>query len=258
MCRPWSPCGRLIALKVRLQKILADAGVASRRASEQLILEGRVAVNGQITRELGSKADPATTTVAVDGRPLRPRRRLYVALHKPAGYLCTRRDEQQRRTVGDLLPVEWSSLYPVGRLDLDSEGLLFLTNDGEFCLRLTHPRFRLEKHYVATVEGKLEPALVKRLTKGVSDRGELLRAKAARLVSANSSHSIVELDLAEGRNREVRRMLEALGFKVVRLVRTAIGPIKLGELRAGRWRVLTEVEVATLFRLTVAPVDKAG
>ena len=130
---------------VRLQKFLAEAGVASRRASEEIILAGGVAINGQIVKVLGTKVDPVHDRVTVDGTRVKIKRKLYVALNKPRGYLCSRRDPANRRAVGDLLPKEWTSLYPVGRLDYDSEGLLFLTNDGEFCLRLTHPRYGVPK-----------------------------------------------------------------------------------------------------------------
>ncbi|MBI3192274.1 MAG: rRNA pseudouridine synthase, partial [Pedosphaera parvula] len=152
---------------VRLQKFLADAGVASRRASEQIILAGRVAVNGRPVCELGAKVDPARDEVAVDGAAIRVRRKLYVAVHKPRGYVCTCSDPQKRRRVGDLLPKEWGNLYPVGRLDFDSEGLLFVTNDGEFCLHLTHPRYSVTKRYRAIVEGRVEPAMLQRMEKGI-------------------------------------------------------------------------------------------
>lgn len=231
---------------VRLQKYLAEAGVASRRAGEQIILSGRVTVNGEAVGQLGTKIDPAHDRVTVDGRPVRAKRKLYVALHKPRGYLCSRRDPEKRRTVGDLLPAEWQDLYSVGRLDQFSEGLLFLTNDGEFCLKLTHPRFGVRKTYVATVEGRVEPAVLKRFREGVPDQGELLKAQEARVVSANNTHSVVQLVLAEGKNREVRRLFEAVGLRVCRLQRLSIGAVRLGELKPGRWRTLTESEIASL------------
>jgi 23S rRNA pseudouridine2605 synthase len=233
-------------LKVRLQKFLAEAGVASRRAAEQIILDGRVAVNGRTARELGGKVDPACDRVTVDGTPTRAKRKLYVALNKPRGYVCSRRDELDRRTIGNLLPREWSNLYSVGRLDYESEGLIFLTNDGEFSLRLTHPRYGVRKKYVATVAGRLGPETADKLTRGIADAGELLKAERARVLSANNSNSVVELELAEGRNREVRRMFESQGLEVNRLVRTQIGKIKLGELPSGKWRTLTEPEIKSL------------
>ena len=233
-------------LNVRLQKFLAEAGVASRRASEQIILAGRVSVNNRTVSELGVKVDPDHDKVAVDGTLLRAKRKLYVALHKPRGYVCSRRDEFKRRTIGDLLPREWSGLYSVGRLDFDSEGLLFLTNDGQFSLQLTHPRFGVRKKYLVTVEGRVAPEILGKLTHGVTHEGEKLKAAGARLLSVSNSHSLVELELAEGKNREVRRLFESQGLTVRRLLRTQIGKIKLGELPSGKWRTLTEPEIKSL------------
>jgi 23S rRNA pseudouridine2605 synthase len=233
-------------LNVRLQKFLAEAGVASRRASEKIILEGRVSVNGHTVNELGGKVDPLHDRVSVDGEAVRTRRKLYVALNKPPGYICSRRDEMDRRTIGSLLPKEWSNLYSVGRLDAESEGLIFLTNDGEFSLRMTHPRYGVLKKYIATVTGRVQPEMLHRLTRGVSHEGEMLKAGKARLLSANNSNSVVELELAEGKNREVRRLFESQGLEVNKLVRTQIGKIKLGELPGGKWRALTETEIKSL------------
>jgi 23S rRNA pseudouridine2605 synthase len=231
---------------VRLQKFLAEAGVASRRASEQIILAGRVTVNGKPARELGAKILPGRDEVAVDGAPVRQRRKIYVALHKPRGFLCTKSDPEKRQTVADLLPKEWEHLATVGRLDRESEGLLFLTNDGQFALRLTHPRYGVRKIYQAMVEGRAEPRTVQRLLAGIEDCGDLLKAERARILSANNSHSVIELELGEGKNREVRRMLAALGLSVARLQRIQIGRIKLGELPTGKWRTLTETEIKSL------------
>ncbi|MEY2407786.1 MAG: rRNA synthase [Verrucomicrobiota bacterium] len=231
---------------VRLQKFLADAGVASRRASEQIILAGRVTVNGRPSRQLGAKIDPGRDEITVDGNLVRARRKIYVALHKPRGFLCTRLDPEKRTTVADLLPQEWQHLSPVGRLDRESEGLIFLTNDGDFALRLTHPRYGVRKIYQATVEGRAPSKAVTRLLAGIEDCGDLLKAERARILSANNSHSVLELELGEGKNREVRRMLAALDLNVVRLQRIQIGRIKLGELPTGKWRTLTEPEIKSL------------
>jgi 23S rRNA pseudouridine2605 synthase len=231
---------------VRLQKFLADAGVASRRASEKIILAGQVSVNGKEARELGTKVDPEHDRIEVDGRRVKPKRKIYVALNKPRKFLCAREEGSPKRLVGDLLPKEWNNLYTVGRLDYESDGLIFLTNDGDFCLRLTHPRYGVRKTYVATVEGKVGLEVVRKLTAGILDDGEQLKAERARLMSATHSKSIVELELGEGKNREVRRMFESQGLKVVRLQRTKIGPIKLGELPEGKWRTLTETEIKSL------------
>jgi 23S rRNA pseudouridine2605 synthase len=231
---------------VRLQKILADAGIASRRASEQIILAGRVTVNGEVIKKLGAKIEPGRDLVEVDGRAIRPRRKIYVALNKPRGYISTRSDPEKRQTIADLLPKEWSHLYSVGRLDRDSEGLIFLTNDGEFSLRLSHPRYGTRKIYRVTVAGRVEPEVVERCLAGIKHEGELLRANRARIVSANNTQSIVEMELTEGRNREARRLFEAQGLVVSRLQRIQIGPIKLGELPLGKWRTLTEPEIKSL------------
>jgi pseudouridine synthase len=237
---------RFNGLPIRLQKFLADAGVASRRAGEQFILDGRVEVNGQVVRLLGSKVDPLHDKVSVDGRPVRVKRKLYIALHKPIGCVCSRKDEFDRPTIYQLLPKEWSNLYSVGRLDYDTEGLIFLTNDGQFALKLTHPRYEVSKKYLATVDGRVEPAMMGKFVQGVFHEGEKLKARRAHLVSATKSVSVAELELTEGKNREVRRLFESQGAKVKRLQRVQIGKIKIGELKPGKWRALTEAEINSL------------
>ncbi len=213
-----------------------------------MILDGLVSVNGKTVRELGTKVD-STARVMVDGAIVRVRRKIYVVLNKPRGFICTKHDPEDRNIVGDLLPIEWAkALHPVGRLDCDSEGLLFLTNDGDLTLRLTHPRFGIHKQYRAVVVGRLSPGDLRPLTAGIEQEGETLRAERVRLVSSNNSHSVVELELGEGKNREVRRLFEAIGFEVERLQRTQIGRIKLGELPLGKYRILTEAEVKSLLR----------
>ena len=233
-------------MRIRLQRFLAEAGVASRRAGEQMILAGRVAVNGATVQELGVKVDPLHDRVAVDGQPTRVKRKLYVALNKPPGVVCSRKDELERPTIYGLLPREWGHLHSVGRLDYLSEGLIFLTNDGEFSLHLTHPRYGVRKKYVATVEGRVAAEMLVQFTRGVWYQGEQLKAETARLVSASQSQSVVELELAQGKNREVRRLFESQRLTVKRLQRVQIGRIKLGELRLGKWRTLTEPEIKSL------------
>ena len=231
---------------VRLQKYLADAGVASRRAGEQMMVAGRVAVSGRTVQELGARIEPGHDQVTLDGIPVRARRKIYLALNKPPGLVCSRQDEFDRPRIYDLLPKEWGHLHSVGRLDYNSEGLIFLTNDGEFSLRLTHPRYGVRKKYLATVEGKVEAEMLRRFTQGVSFEGERFKAEHARLVSASQAQSVVELELAEGKYREVRRLFESQGRTVKRLQRIQIGKIKLGELRPGKWRTLTDVEIKSL------------
>jgi 23S rRNA pseudouridine2605 synthase len=235
-------------MSVRLQKFLADAGIASRRASEKLIFDGEVAVNGKVTRELGTKVDPVHDHVQVDGRVVKPKRKLYIAINKPPGYICSKSDPEKRKTVGDLLPKEWSNLNSVGRLDYHSEGLIFFTNDGDFSLRLTHPRYGIRKKYLVTVKGEVTPEHLREFQKGIYRETEMLRAEKGRILKSNKSHSLVELILAEGKNREVRRLFEALNFEVERLQRVQIGPIKLGQLPRGKWRALTASEVRGLLR----------
>lgn len=236
------------AQAIRLQKFLADAGIASRRAAERLITSGQVSVNGRTAKELGVRVNPIQDSISVDGRPVRARRKLYVALNKPVGFLCTRRDPAERRIVIDLLPKEWSHLFPVGRLDRDSEGLLFLTNDGDFSLKLTHPRYGITKRYRVITVGRVTQDQVAPFTQGILHEGETLRAERVKIVSANASHSLVEMDLRQGKNHEVRRLFESIGHPVESLRRVQIGPIKLGQLPVGRWRVLTEAEVKSLLR----------
>ena len=220
--------------------------MASRRAGERFILDGRISVNGQTVRKLGTKVDPVHDEVLADGKPVRARRKLYIALHKPRGCVCSRNDERGRPTIYDLLPREWETVQSVGRLDYDSEGLIFLTNDGQFSLRLTHPRYGVRKKYLASVEGEVTPEMLRRFTQGIFDAGEKLRALSARLVSGSRAHSVVELEMGEGKNREVRRLFESQGLSVEKLQRTQIGKIKLGELKPGRWRTLSPAEIKTL------------
>jgi pseudouridine synthase len=211
-----------------------------------MMLAGRVEVNGQKVAELGARVDPNHDRVTVDGKPVRAKRKLYVALNKPRGLVCSRQDELGRETVYGLLPREWSHLHTVGRLDYNSEGLIFLTNDGELSLRLTHPRYGVLKKYVATVEGRVAEESPAQFTRGVWHRGEWLKAERARLISAGQRQSVVELELGQGKNREVRRLFESQGLTVRGLQRVQIGKIKLGELRLGKWRTLTEPEIKSL------------
>lgn len=155
-----------------MQKILAQAGIASRRASEKIIAAGRVAVNGTVVREMGRQVEPGRDEVAVDGRRVGRKARRYIALHKPRGYICSRAAEDDRKRIGDLLPKEWSDLFSVGRLDYQSEGLIFLTNDGDFCLKLTHPRYGIAKTYLATIEGRVKPETLHRFTHGLASGGK--------------------------------------------------------------------------------------
>ena len=232
----------------RLQKALARAGVGSRRASEDLIRSGRVTVNGEVA-VLGQRVDTSSDRVEVDGVriPLDPQLRYY-ALHKPRGVVTTAKDPQGRPDVSAFYP-EGERVFPVGRLDLESEGLLLLTNDGELAHRLLHPRFEVEKEYLAEVEGTVGERPLARLVRGVELDDGMARAKAARPVAGARGRTAVRVVMTEGRKREVRRMLNAVGLPVRRLIRVRLGPIRLGKLPAGEVRELTQDEVQELMRL---------
>jgi 23S rRNA pseudouridine2605 synthase len=231
---------------MRLQAFLARAGIASRRASEDLIRAGRVRVNGEVA-ELGAKVTPGQDRVELNGELVERNRLEWIALHKPAGYVTTREDPQGRRTVYDLLPTELHALFHVGRLDLESEGLLLLTNDGPTAHRLLHPRYGITKEYHADVTGRPGKQELRRLVSGVRLEDGVARAVSADLIeAAGRDLHRVRLVLREGRKREVRRMLQIVGHPVRRLVRTRFGTIELGDLPPARWRRLTSGEVQSL------------
>lgn len=248
---------------IRLQKILAAAGVASRRAAEGLIRDGRVTVNGRVVTALGSRADPWSDDIRIDGRRVPPPARLrYFLLNKPAGYVTTRRDPQGRPTVLDLFRDVPGYLYPVGRLDLESEGLLIVTNDGDLAARLTHPRYGLVKTYHVIVKGRPSQAALDRLRRGVVIDGRRTapaRVHIGRTFARGRGRERTELVIAihEGRHRQVRRMCAAVGHPVERLTRTAIGPLRDARLRPGMWRELTPQEVARLKAAASPPGDAA-
>lgn len=231
----------------RLQKVLARAGIGSRRAVEELIREGRVAVNGEPAR-LGQRVDLRKDEVALDGSrvPLLTELASYL-LNKPAGVVTTAADEAGRVAVLDLLGVD-ARVWPVGRLDMDTEGALILTNDGDLTLGLTHPRFGVTKTYVAEVRGSVGRRALRDLARGIELEDGPAAAMEARLSGRSGGNSMLELVLLEGRNRQVRRMMEAVGHPVVRLVRTGIGPLHLGRLKSGTVRRLSGAEVRGLYR----------
>jgi 23S rRNA pseudouridine2605 synthase len=234
---------------IRLQKILSQAGIASRRAAEKLIVDGRVSVNGQTVRELGTKADPAHDDIRVDGRRIKSAERpRYILLNKPRGYVTTRRDEKHRKTVLDLLQGVREYVYPVGRLDYDTEGLLLLTNDGELAAQLTHPRHGVERTYEARVAGVPDERALDKLRSGIPlDGRRTLPAEVVLLTKGRQQEDgVLLVTIKEGRNRQVRRMCEAVGHPVQRLKRTRFGPITDRRLPAGEWRDLSKGEVAAL------------
>jgi 23S rRNA pseudouridine2605 synthase len=231
---------------LRLNKILAQTGLTSRRGADRLIADGRVAVNGRVVREAGTLADPARDRITVDGQPLpsaEPRR--YVLLHKPPGYLSARRDPGGRRVVTDLVP-DGARLYPVGRLDADAEGLLLLTNDGALTHRLLHPRYALPRVYEVEVEGCVTPGALARWRAGVVLDDGPARPRAVRLLRGGRRSSRLRLTFTEGRKHEVKRYCQALGHPVRRLRRIAFGPLRLGDLPPGASRPLAAAEIRRL------------
>lgn len=235
----------------RLSRFLAHAGVASRRRAEELISAGRIQVNGQIVATQGTRIDPEHDEVRVDGRVVHAiATHVYILLNKPAGYVCTARDPQGRLTVLDLLPDELRRLrvYPVGRLDIDTSGLLLLTNDGDFALYMAHPRYSTEKRYAALVYGRPSQRVLEALRRGVKiheDDGQFYQTSPAqaRLLKAQDADSWIELTIHEGHKRQVRRMLEAVGHPVRLLKRVSIGPLTAQGLPVGRWRYLSDAEL---------------
>jgi pseudouridine synthase len=239
-------------MQMRLQKALSQAGVASRRASEQLIREGRVRVNGQVVTEMGVQVDPKRDVIAVDGRTVGARtKRRYIKLHKPRNYLSALSDDRGRPSLGDLLPGS-SGLYPAGRLDFDSEGLLLLTNDGELTQRLTHPRYEHSKEYLVLVEGTPTTADLDALRAGVeledgrTAPAEIEQVRTTPWGRAPHGREWLRFVLHEGRKRQIRRMCAAIDHPVRRLVRVRIGPIELGDLPPGKYRSLDQSELQGL------------
>jgi 23S rRNA pseudouridine2605 synthase len=235
----------------RLQKVLAAAGVASRRASEEMIGQGRVEVNGRVVTEQGLRVDPEQDVIRVDGSRIPPpRRHLYLALNKPRGVVSTMDDPQGRRTVADLIPERKGRLFHVGRLDTDTEGLLILTNDGDLAQRLAHPSYEVPKTYLAEVAGVVNPRVLRRLREGVRLDDGPVKPISVTLVSTAAGKSLIKITLQEGRNHIVRRTMEAVGHPVRRLSRTGIGPVRLGNLKIGEFRELTRDELGGLLDLT--------
>lgn len=242
----------------RLQKVLAQAGVASRRQAEDMILEGRVRVNGHVVRELGTQVEPETDQIQADGKPVRIENKVYVILHKPRGYLSDRDETADKPSALELVSSK-ERLYAAGRLDANSEGLLLLTNDGALAFRVTHPRYEHEKEYLVLVEGKPTEQSMDRMVKGVHYGGERFRADSVEIVKrlgemarkhhwkeAQGNETWLRVVLHEGKKREIRHMCASLGYPVKRLIRVRIGPVELGDLPVGKFRDLDLTKVKEL------------
>lgn len=237
-------------MEERLQKVLAQAGVASRRHCEEIMLKGKVKVNGKVITELGTKVDVLKDVVEVNGKIIPPpEQKVYYLLNKPRGYVTTMKDERGRKTVVELLEGIRQRVYPVGRLDYDSEGLLLLTNDGALTQALTHPKHRVKKTYLARVEGIPEPAKLQTLAKGIELEDGPTAPADVRLAGIRDNRALLEISIHEGRNRQVRRMCEHIGHPVVRLQRTQVGPLVLDGLKPGQFRTLSKKELREVMAL---------
>lgn len=235
--------------KERLQKIIAQAGICSRRKAEEYIAAGRVTVDGQIITELGFKADPAQAVISVDGQPVRQEdKKIYLLLNKPPGYVTTMSDPQGRPIVTDLLPPDLRQrLFPVGRLDLDSEGALLMTNDGDLANRILHPKFEVKKTYEATVRELPAEQNLRRLETGIMVDGQKTWPAQVRVLRQTKTAAVIEIIIHEGKKRQVRKMFQTIGHPVLRLRRTAYGGLRLGGLAQGRCRFLTEKDITNIF-----------
>ena len=245
--------------KTRIQKVLSEAGVASRRTVEQMVLEGRITVNGSVVAALPCFVEPATDKILVDGRIVRkrPAERIYFLLNKPRGAVCTQSDPQGRRRAVDLVPeIPGHRVYCVGRLDVDSTGVLLLTNDGELTQYLTHPRYGVPKTYVVQIDGVLTGEKMQRFKSGVFLDGKPTGGAAIKILRSGAGQSTIQVTLTEGRNREIRRVLARFGAKVRRLRRVAIGPVTDRGLKIGSFRALRPQEVAKLRRCGTRPYEK--
>jgi len=230
---------------MRLQKYMALCGVASRRASEELIKNGQVQVNGKVVLEMGTVVDPDKDRVSVDGKTVRPeKKKVYIMLNKPVGIVTSLKDEKGRSVVTDLIEGVDERIYPVGRLDSDTSGLLLLTNDGELAFKLTHPSKRIFKKYIAIVEGLPNKGELERLRNGIKIDGRVTSKAKVKVLKNFGEDSILEIEIFEGRNRQVKKMCEAVNHPVKKLKRVAFGELQLGGLEAGNWRFLNDEELS--------------
>lgn len=241
--------------EIRLQKFLAEAGVASRRKSEELISQGRIEVNGKVVTTPGTKIS-GFERICVDGREIRrEQKKIYILLNKPVGYISSAKDQFSRKTVMDLVGTIKERIYPVGRLDYDTSGLIILSNDGDFANKIMHPRHQMQKVYRAEIIGKLSNEDIIRIEKGMLIDDYKTAPAKIRIVSAAKDRSIVEVTIHEGKNRQVRKMFETLDHPVLRLKRIAIGSIGIGELEEGKWRYLSKNEILGLKKTAAKSID---
>lgn len=234
-------------MRERLQKVIATAGITSRRRAEEMITEGRVSVNGVVVTKLGEKADAAKDIIRIDGKIISVEKtNYYIALNKPAGFVTTLHDPQNRPTVVDLLTDISERVYPVGRLDYDSGGLLLLTNDGDFAQKIQHPRFQKPKIYKVKIQGHLSKEELRQLGKGIKTDDDFFKPENLKVEKVNDKSCWLRLTLREGKNRIIRRGFETIGHRVAHLMREAIGDLQLGGLKEGEWRHLTKKEISQL------------
>ncbi|HHV99020.1 MAG TPA: rRNA pseudouridine synthase [Clostridiaceae bacterium] len=235
--------------QMRLQKYIALAGIASRRKAEELIRSGLVTVNGKVVTEMGTKVNDNDIVEVCGKKAKLEGNKVYIMLNKPKGYVSTAKDQFSRKTVLDLVKGVKERVYPVGRLDYDTSGLLLLTNDGDFSYKMTHPSHKVDKVYIATVSGEVGSDVVEKFRKGIEIDGYITSPSQMRILSKNKEKSTVEITIHEGRNRQVRKMCEAVGHPVLDLKRISIGNLTLGNLKEGQWRYLTEFEVKSCLNM---------
>lgn len=235
---------------MRLQKFMAQCGIASRRKSEEIIISKRVKVNGKIITELGYKIDPLHDIVTVDGKRIKNReKKVYIMMNKPKGYVTTVSDEFNRKTVLDLVKDIKERVYPIGRLDYDTSGLLLLTNDGELAYKLIHPKFEVVKTYIATIKGKPSEEELEKFRHGLEIDGYVTSEAEIEILSSTNDKSVVKIQIHEGKNRQIRKMCDKIGHPVTSLKRIAIGKLELGSLKKGCWRFLNEEEIEYLKKI---------
>ncbi len=236
---------------MRLNKFLASCGIASRRKCDELIFAGKVKVNGEIIKTPAFKIDPEKDEVSVNENVVKLPKKIYIALNKPEGVLCSLKDDFGRTLITDLIPEIKERIFPVGRLDFNSEGLILLTNDGELSNRLIHPKYKVEKTYHVLIKGNIDRDSLERLSNGIELDGKKTQPSKIRILDMGKKTTFIEIKLKEGKKRQIRRMLKEVGYEVKKLRRVKFGPIKLGRLKKGEWRYLTKKEVENLYKITM-------